>query len=37
MFCNFGTLPGTVEAMSDREKILCWEMAKKEMKGRRRK
>ena len=37
MFANFGTRPETVAAMSDREKLICWEMAKREMKGRRKK
>lgn len=37
MFANFGTLPETVAAMSDREKLVCWVMAKREMKGRRHK
>lgn len=37
MWCNFGTLPSVVANMDDREKVLCWEMAKKEMDSRRKK
>lgn len=37
MFVNFGTKPSDVAAMSDREKVLCWQMAKKEMESRKRK
>jgi hypothetical protein len=35
MFVNHGTLPGVIADLSDREIILAWEMAKKEMKSRK--
>ena len=37
MFVNHGTPPSVIADMGEREKILCWEMAKKEMKARKEK
>lgn len=36
MFCNFGTLPHVIAEMPLREKILCTQMALKEMKSRKK-
>lgn len=35
MFVNFGTLPSVIADMPIREKVLCLEMAIKEMKSRK--
>lgn len=36
MFINFGTPPSVVADMGEREQMLCWLWAEKEMKSRKK-